>query len=203
MDGIESPDIRLCAVLHWSSHTLQVEASDRMRIDRRRSRARSLPTLRMTTIKLLPIWIGGARRRTRRAGDCFLLNLLYSNVLHDRRLVPCFSFSPSKWLWSTSSAVHAHCEWRERTRWKRATRKRKVMPNERERWVTGAAPDRVTSDKVMADSGCSRPTWRAAEGHRGPDRQQVAQVRAKAEESLASVKAASPTCSMRRWRKPA
>ena len=57
-------------------------------------------------------------------------------------------------------------------------------------WVTGAAPDRVTSEKVMADlrvlAADMEQLLKATAGQTG---QQVAQVRAKAEESLATVKA--------------
>ena len=57
-------------------------------------------------------------------------------------------------------------------------------------WVTGVAPDRITSDKVMADLRVlavdMEQLLKATAGQTG---QQVAQVRAKAEESLASVKA--------------
>ena len=57
-------------------------------------------------------------------------------------------------------------------------------------WVTGAAGDRVTSDKVMADlrvlAADMEQLLKATAGQTG---QQVAQVRAKAEESLAAVKA--------------
>ena len=57
-------------------------------------------------------------------------------------------------------------------------------------WVTGAAADRVTSDKVMADlrvlAADMEQLLKATAGQTG---QQVAQVRAKAEESLAAVKA--------------
>ena len=57
-------------------------------------------------------------------------------------------------------------------------------------WVTGAARDRVTSDRVMADlrvlAADMEQLLKATAGQTG---QQVAQVRAKAEESLATVKA--------------
>ena len=57
-------------------------------------------------------------------------------------------------------------------------------------WETGATGDRVTSDKVMADfrmlAADMEQLLKATAGQTG---QQVAQVRAKAEESLAAVKA--------------
>jgi ElaB/YqjD/DUF883 family membrane-anchored ribosome-binding protein len=57
-------------------------------------------------------------------------------------------------------------------------------------WVTGAAGDRVTGDKVMADlrvlAADMEELLKATAGQTG---HQVAQVRARAEESLAAVKA--------------
>ncbi len=57
-------------------------------------------------------------------------------------------------------------------------------------WLTGAADDRVTTDKVMADlrvlAADMEQLLKATAGQTG---QQVAQVRARAEESLAAVKA--------------
>jgi len=57
-------------------------------------------------------------------------------------------------------------------------------------WVTGTTGDRVTSNKVMADlrvlAADMEQLLKATAGQTG---QQVAQVRAKAEESLAAVKA--------------
>jgi ElaB/YqjD/DUF883 family membrane-anchored ribosome-binding protein len=68
-------------------------------------------------------------------------------------------------------------------------------------WVTGAAGDRVTGDKVMADlrvlAADMEELLKATAGQTG---HQVAQVRARAEESLAAVKGCR--CSRRRWRKP-
>ena len=57
-------------------------------------------------------------------------------------------------------------------------------------WVTGAAGDRVTSDKLMADfrvlAADMEELLKATASQTG---QQVAQVRARAEESLTAVKA--------------